>query len=284
MAKAKLAFTSGAELLWDGALRPDFRDVASGIVGSVLSDDAWQGLCDVVGSYAVLLALEHEAVGLSEQVAAVDKASVACVGLIEALELIQTPRFGGLLGGLVSDKWEEGRGRQRDAEHNQRAMAADIDAVDALGAVERDDNPDAPRLGSALVRAWLEAGRLDPVTDGRDFLVLLWEMQEALKSTAAELRSGRLYKRVQGEAFTEFVGRLDDWQALHGFGLGVSKASASGRISRLSRLVKAIVGEVPLLLDDDGKPQAKQIRRHIHTDAALDEAVLIARTEYRAHQ
>ncbi len=243
MAKARLARTSGAELVWTGDLRPEFRKVADGIVGKPLSDEAWAGLVSVVEAYAFLLSFEHDAAGLPAQVEAVEKAAKACIPLIEALELIETDPLGNLLTGLVSDKWQESRGHVHDAR----------------------------KLGSPRI--------------GADLLAQLKELQGALKLTTAELRSGRR-NSVKGDAFDEFVGRLDEWQELHGFGLGAYKydTHGNGNFGRLTELVKAIIGEVPLLYDDQGKLLAKQIRPHKRTDHALGEAVVKARKEHKSHR
>lgn len=284
MAKAKLAWASSADMVWAGNLRDDFREVAGGIVRQPLSDDAWAGLCRVVRLYANELSYEHEAVGLSQQVDAANAASKACAAFIEALELIDTPPYGQLLTGLVSEKWEESRGHKHEARQNDGAMARDIDALDAVGAVEREDNPDVPFIGERVVREWRNAGRLSPPIDGRGLLVLLWEVQEALKMSAAELNSGKL-KRVQGESFTGLVGLLDKWQQSHGFGLGAYKydTHGNGNFGRLTDLVKAIIEEIPILYDENGDQLPKQIRPHKRTDGALGEAVAKARAAYQSY-
>lgn len=233
MAKARLARTSGAELVWTGDLRPEFRMVADGIVGKPLSDEAWAGLVSVVEAYAFLLSFEHDAAGLPAQVEAVGKAAKACIPLIEALELIETDPFGNLLTGLVSDKWQESRGYVRDA----RKL-------------------DSPRIGA-------------------DLLAQLKELQGALKLTTAELRSGKR-NSVKGDAFDEFVGRLDEWQREHALRLHAYKTATHGHHGKLTTLVIAINGEVPESVN------GRQLRRHVQSVSAMAETVVNARNDYRA--
>jgi hypothetical protein len=275
-------------MVWSGELREDFRPEAEGIVGTTLTDEAWHGLCRVVMGYSILLSHEHNAVSLSEQAKATHKAVVACEVLIEALQTIQQPQYGTLLSGLVTDKWEEVRGRQRDAERNQSAMADDIDALDGrrLSLLRSDGEPEEEEgsVGWELIRSWRSAGRIEVPSVGEDLLVQLREVQHALKIAHSEIKSGKTYKTVKGEAFDALVGRLDEWQDRHGLGIGATKQGDHGSYGRLTNLVKAVLAEVPILRGDDDKPLDRQIRRPVVSDASLADAVLEARTDYRSRK
>ncbi len=288
MPKAVLAHTSSADMVWSGELRGDFRPEVENIVGAVLSDEAWHGLCRAVIGYSMLLSHEHSAVSLGQQAKAVHKAVVACSNFIDALQTIQRTEYGTLLSGLVTDKWEEIRGREAEAERNQKVMAADIDALNGRWqSVLRDENEpedgEQASIGWQFIREWKANGRIETPSVGEDLLVQLWEVQQALKVTHAEIKSAKTFKNTKGEAFEHLVGRLDEWQENHGLGIGASKQGVHGSYGKLTNLVKAIIGEVPILRDADGKPEAKQIRRHIASDLALAEAVLDARVQYRSY-
>lgn len=273
----KLAVTQSADVMWDGRLYPCVRVLVEGTLREKLSDETWHQFCRVVVAYAYDLSHEYSAVPLHEQVAAVDKALKALAALDGAIETVETPEMGRVFTNLVADKWEEIRGRESAYDRSEIRMVADI--AQALQGFDPDPEGTAWRM----IRGWRANGDLERPSPASDFRVLLWEAIEATKMINIGLRRGDPESHtLKNDSFVRLVGMLAEWAKDNGIVAGATRLNAYDKYGRLVYLVKAVLEQVPELIDVSGKPLEKQLRRRPILDESLADAVIAARAAYAA--
>ncbi|KKC34607.1 hypothetical protein WH91_01795 [Devosia psychrophila] len=237
-----------------------------------MSDAAWDGLQRCARIYAMSLNHEYAAAPLSEQVQAVKRVSAAAGELLNAIEAANTQANGRAVSNNMGEAWATIYDREAEHDRNVNVMVEDLCQV-----MSEDD-------AWSLVRSWYAAGRILRPEPVADTIIHLGELATAARLAYVALENGTAPSTTKGGAFQEFIGVMYEWKAAHRITAGVNKGSANSAGGRLTRLVKAILDQVPILKDDSGKALEKQMRRAVVADGSLAEAIGKARDAYEANR
>tara|TARA_R100000365_G_C2742888_1_gene71573 strand:+ start:186 stop:857 length:672 start_codon:yes stop_codon:yes gene_type:complete len=205
------------------------------------------------------LSHEYVAAPLTTQIKALTDVVRATNDLISSIEKADTQANGLAVSYQVGDAWASFFDREAQFERNLAIMASDM--TKAMS----EEN------AWSLLHGWQAAGRIERPQPIDDLRMHLQEFVSAAVLARDALQKGNAPSRTKGDAFQEFVAALFSWRDEHRITAGVSKASSN--CGRLTQLVKAILGEVPVIYDSQGQKAPKQIRRPTVADTSLAEAI-----------